>query len=96
MRVRFSIDRLVIDGVELSPIERVRLEEELRESLHEALLVRLAVARRQPGSLPVARNARSERLGLGTHGQFASGHLGEALGATLAGHVWGGAPRDSK
>jgi hypothetical protein len=96
MRVHFSIDRLVIEGLELSPAERGRLEEELRESLREALIARYATAQRQPGSLPYTRNSRRERLEFGAHGQFASGHLAKALGSALAGHVWGDAPQDSK
>lgn len=94
MKVRFSIERLVIDGVELSPGERAQLEEQLRKSLHAVLLARLAVAQRQPSSLPVARNARRELIELESYGPFAREHLGKALGASLVSHMWGGAPWD--
>jgi hypothetical protein len=96
MRVHFSIDRLVIEGLELSPAERGRLEEELRESLREALLGGLVIEQQQPGALPISRNTRRERADLKLHGRSADGHLGKTLGSTLANHVWGGVPQDSK
>lgn len=96
MRVHFSIDRVVVDGINLSPIERAQLEESLRVSLQETLLMRIADAQRQSGLLPITRHSRRERLELGAHGPFASEHLGEALGTTLAGHVWGGTHRYSR
>jgi hypothetical protein len=89
MRVLLTIDRVVLDGLDLSPRERARLLEDLQESL------RVQVMAKASGGNPVARSAARERADLtgamGTRGA----RLGEALGKTVVERVWT-ADRQSK
>lgn len=85
MRVRLTIDRVVLDGVELSPGERSRLLEDLQGSLREAVMARVA------GANPTARWAVRERA------EMAGGtRAGAALGEAVVGQVWTGAGRQSR
>jgi hypothetical protein len=79
MRVRLTIDRVVLDGLDLSPRERARLLEELHASLREEVMAKAA------GGNPFARHAVRERVDL--TGTMRSG---AALAKAVAGQVWTG------
>jgi hypothetical protein len=93
VKVRFVVDRIVIEGVEWSRAEREGFEGELREGLREALMARAVAGRHNPGALPVARSVGRERveMTMGT-GARAEG-MGSGLGASLVERGWSGAGR---
>jgi hypothetical protein len=77
MRVRLTIDRVVLDGLNLSPRERTRMLEDLQGSLREQVMAKAS------GGSPVARHAVHERAEMA--GQMQSG---TALGQAVVGQVW--------
>jgi hypothetical protein len=85
MNIRLVIDRLVVEGVPLSPSERVALEETLRTSLIQSLNERAALQ-----TVPEGRNARREQLQVNLPEKAGGEALGGSLGASLANHVWKG------
>lgn len=90
MKVRFTIDRLIVDGIDLSAFERVQFEGALRMSLEAVVLERLSTngharlasgrSERERVEVPLAADARGAGLGL-------------ALGPALTAGVWASAPR---
>jgi hypothetical protein len=84
VKVRFTIDRLIVDGMDLSALEWVRFEGALRTSIEALLLERLTTegharltsgqSERERVAMPMAADARGAGLG------FA---LGSALGASV-------------
>ncbi|TKD47385.1 hypothetical protein [Azotobacter chroococcum] len=89
MRVRFVIDRLVLDGLNLTPAQRLAFEEQLHASIAEALQGYATTGQRHPDTLPAPRSTWRERADLKIDG--AHNALGAALGATLTRHAWHGA-----
>jgi hypothetical protein len=85
MNIRLVIDRLVVEGLPLSPSERVALEETLRMSLIQSLNERTALQ-----ALPEGRNARRERMQVNLPEKTDGVALGGSLGTSLANHVWEG------
>ena len=83
MNVRFTIDRLIVEGVELSPTDRLRLVDALRESLTLELN---AFAR---ADAPAGRQVDRVRLQAPVAGASGAA-LGATLGQALAGHAWHG------
>jgi hypothetical protein len=82
VKVRLTIDRVVLDGLELSPRERARILGDLRLSLTKAAMTRTADAN------PIARTTQRERTELS--GAMRSGRvrLGAAIGKAVVEHVW--------
>ncbi len=85
MNIRLTIDRLVVEGMSLSPSDRAALEETLRESLTQALTEAAL-----PRDVPEGRHARRERMDLVLPGRADGAALGARLGVALANHVWTG------
>ena len=75
MKVRLTIDRVVVEGLELSAAERMLLLEHLREGLREAVIARV-------GARPVPRRAARERVAL------AAGQFGKGIGKAIVEQVW--------
>ena len=90
MTVRFTIDRLLVDGMDLSPIDRLRLGDTLRMSLEAAVRDRLGVDGQPP---PVSRQSERERAAMPLAANAGGAGLGDALGRAVAGSVWPGAVR---
>lgn len=90
MRVRLRIDRIIVDGIDLSPVERLRLGDALRTSLEAVVLERLNADRHAPLS---SRQADRERVAMPLAAGAGGAGLGLALGPAVAGSVWPGAPR---
>ena len=88
MNVRLVIDRLVMDGVALSPRERTMLHKQLQESLALALREKAAAH-----IVPHGRRVRRESVTVELPGAVGGGLWGESLGASLAAHVWKGPPK---
>jgi hypothetical protein len=91
VKVRFTIDRVILDGMELSPLERLRLSDTLRTSLEAVVRERVSA----DGHAPLAsRESERERvtmpLAAGVGGSGTG--LGLALGPVVASSVWPGAP----
>ena len=85
MRVRFTIDRIVLDGVELSPVERVRLGDALQMSLEAVVRERLSTDGRAPLA---SRQSDRERVGMPLAANARGAGLGRALGPAIAAGVW--------
>ncbi len=81
MRVRLTIDRVVLDGMDLSPVERTRVLEDLRLSLTESVMAHV-----RSGN-PTGRRARFERAPL-AGGLQPGVRLGTALGSTVVRQAW--------
>jgi len=80
VKVRFTIDRVVAYGVDLTPIERGRFDDALRRALETHL--------RDRRSHPSARRSCHERVDMRFSPNGSGASLGGALGTTLAGHLW--------
>jgi hypothetical protein len=85
MNIRLVIDKMVVEGMSLSRGERIAFEESLRGALTQALNERAALQ-----SLPEGRRARREQMHVCLSGNSGVVGLGNSLGASLGGHVWGG------
>jgi len=81
MRVRLTIDRVVLEGLDLSPVERTRLLADLRQSLTESVMAHAG------GENPAPRTARFEKAPLAFPPQPGA-RLGAALGKTVVRQAW--------
>jgi hypothetical protein len=87
MRVRFTIDRVILDGLELSPFERARLLADLEVALGESLRSSATHNLQGPAPLPSGRHVRSERADL-VADRSGRATLGTRLGRTLVDRTW--------
>jgi hypothetical protein len=81
MKVRFVIDRLTIEGIDLSPVERKRFMAALHSSLESSLKTRFET-RCESGltSASIATEQAHMSLRRPANGAHAGMRLGEALG----------------
>ncbi|KQW02331.1 hypothetical protein [Rhizobacter sp. Root1221] len=90
MKVRFRIDRLIVDGANLSSIERARLKDALRMSLEAQLLERMETNVSLPrGELHFERRHIAMPMAVDVRGAA----LGMTLGPVVAQSVWPTAPQ---
>jgi hypothetical protein len=88
--VRFTIDRVVLDGIDLSPLERTRLSDTLRMSLEAVVRERLSA---DGHAHPTSRQSDRERVAMPLAADARGAGLGRALGPVLGASVWPGASR---
>ena len=62
MRVRFVVDRVVVENVSWPHAEREGFNEKLREAIRKTLVARAVEGQRRAEALPVARSAGRERV----------------------------------
>ena len=85
MKVRFTIDRIIVDGIDLSPIERLRLGDTLRTSLEAVVRERVGADDHAPLT---SRQSERERVAMPLAANAGGAGLGLALGPVVAGSVW--------
>ena len=84
MRVRFTIDRVVVHGMDLSPLERVRFDDALRLAVESQVSGRLNA--HGPAGL-TSRQRDRERLDVPTIALAGGAGLGASVGGALAARV---------
>lgn len=88
MKVRFVIDRVVLEGLSLSRGEREMLEIELRDSLRLGLMARAVGAEGWADRMPKARAIAGQQAELSLHSDRATEGLGASLGSNLVDWTW--------
>jgi hypothetical protein len=80
VKVRLTIDRIVLDELELSPNERVRFDEAFRHSLRSFLFQRTSMS--EQGEL-TGRRSRHERIDMRRDNRMSGIDFGTAVGMAV-------------